>query len=1075
MQRVVASAARKEVQASLDSAHSGCPCTLVLPEPHLAGMESFLPDAGLLIDLQALSRLRSGDFFDAPAVAPPAGDASSSRAGTSVSSAPAPLTTQLASPASHASSPAGCAPTLQAALSNAVAVLDAVQASYENVALRTRALYADCKSLAEEEARLRGNVAQITALLAPYDAVFALGVKLGLAVEGITGSELQEVLAREGGGVAAATAPLDALGDPAGLGSTLDRIEAGIAFFTSHPTFHGAAAFLGKYRALQARALGLLRSAATEHIGAVAAAAERELASRQGGAPGQAGQAAPVGGAAEAVAVSALQLRWRTGLVPLRAALRVVETRAGERPAASTVTAVVTKSSASGAPGASLPSATTSSLLESAALADAALASRRACTDTLRGLYSVYFTRRAPLVTKHVADKLHALAATVLAAATGGAVPPSPPGGGLHAAVPDTAGPAVLAAVRGAAVEVARLVASEHELFHTLFVSPASSSSSEAAPLPTHLRTAADAALTAYLDDVVAALPDTLRPLLLGVTSLDILCDVVDVLSRDAVAELVTPRPQVMASLGRALGALVADLRERLTFLAQNYISDVIESDVAGAAAGASRKGGAAPSAALLSCPPGAIDATLPAPDGTQVRVTSIVPGDATDYPAWMAAYVLRLRQQAAQGQQQGQQAPQQQRVTVFDSWHPTLERALTLVSKLHRVLDRASFESLAQDAAAACATALAKARARVQASATAAHGRGGASGAPDAYWLGRVHAVVVTPASDAATTEGTGPAPPGALARGVFSGCTRLPLPPSSSATAAAVTGAVDADLFFLRAVLTLREQLSPFDVHLSRSSRTLDFASTGEALASLLRGLVSGGAHLRRLDAEALVALISQGLPRVAEKQIDTKQELESLLKSACEAFIERAHALVSSPVEAVAGAHPLPAAAAASEEGGAAVPSVTPEAAAAFFASVASSLTALLPHFSAMLAALRRRLGLYLLSPLTASILFKPVRERAATALSNLRSFVHEWGARAPPAPSGSDAAASRQAVEALLLRLSAVLDASDLLAVDPLSPLYGLDDSVLAVAASGGAASTAVAAAATPADAAAAPSA
>jgi hypothetical protein len=97
------------------------------------------------------------------------------------------------------------------------------------------------------------------------------------------------------------------------------------------------------------------------------------------------------------------------------------------------------------------------------------------------------------------------------------------------------------------------------------------------------------------------------------------------------------------------------------------------------------------------------------------------------------------------------------------------------------------------------------------------------------------------------------------------------------------------------------------------------------------------------------------------------------------------------------------------------------------------------AALPH---QLAAMRRRLGLYLGTPVTAAILFKPVRDATATALRKLSAAVAE---SASGVSAGDEEAAA--AVAALLgqvERCQRALDASDQVSADPASVLFGQDD-------------------------------
>jgi hypothetical protein len=85
------------------------------------------------------------------------------------------------------------------------------------------------------------------------------------------------------------------------------------------------------------------------------------------------------------------------------------------------------------------------------------------------------------------------------------------------------------------------------------------------------------------------------------------------------------------------------------------------------------------------------------------------------------------------------------------------------------------------------------------------------------------------------------------------------------------------DADLFLVKHLLLLREQISPFHAALSSKDFKLDFAPTSHALAQIFR---------RRQGVDSLLRLI----PTVAENEVNTKRDLDLELRRASEAFIDR-----------------------------------------------------------------------------------------------------------------------------------------------------------------------------------------
>lgn len=120
--------------------------------------------------------------------------------------------------------------------------------------------------------------------------------------------------------------------------------------------------------------------------------------------------------------------------------------------------------------------------------------------------------------------------------------------------------------------------------------------------------------------------------------------------------------------------------------------------------------------------------------------------------------------------------------------------------------------------------------------------------------------------------------------------------------------------DLFLVRHLLMLREQLTPFELRMQSTEKMLDFTTTGEALQSLLANARS----MWRFDNDnAFLQLARSGLPRMQEMQVDAKRELDNVLKAACfslkvsavksllggmDAFLIKVHAFVGDiPVNA------------------------------------------------------------------------------------------------------------------------------------------------------------------------------
>jgi conserved oligomeric Golgi complex subunit 3 len=105
--------------------------------------------------------------------------------------------------------------------------------------------------------------------------------------------------------------------------------------------------------------------------------------------------------------------------------------------------------------------------------------------------------------------------------------------------------------------------------------------------------------------------------------------------------------------------------------------------------------------------------------------------------------------------------------------------------------------------------------------------------------------------------------------------------------------------DLFLIRHLLILREQLVPFEIKLrSRHvEKKLDFRPT--SLATQM--LTNAGRSMLRLDhTNSLMQWARDGLPGVEEMTLDAKQELDITLKNACYSFKTDGLKMLMGPLE-------------------------------------------------------------------------------------------------------------------------------------------------------------------------------
>ena len=106
-------------------------------------------------------------------------------------------------------------------------------------------------------------------------------------------------------------------------------------------------------------------------------------------------------------------------------------------------------------------------------------------------------------------------------------------------------------------------------------------------------------------------------------------------------------------------------------------------------------------------------------------------------------------------------------------------------------------------------------------------------------------------------------------------------------------IRGRISTGRFAVSQLLTLREQIAPFDSDFAITHKQLDFSQTREAVKSLIGSRFAVGGVSGALE------LLSSGAPLLIKSHRDAKAALDQQLRSACEAFIEHASDAAARPL--------------------------------------------------------------------------------------------------------------------------------------------------------------------------------
>ncbi|KAL3677978.1 hypothetical protein R1sor_020934 [Riccia sorocarpa] len=198
-----------------------------------------------------------------------------------------------------------------------------------------------------------------------------------------------------------------------------------------------------------------------------------------------------------------------------------------------------------------------------------------------------------------------------------------------------------------------------------------------------------------------------------------------------------------------------------------------------------------------------------------------------------------------------------------------------------------------------------------------------------------------------------------------------------------------MDGQLFLVKHLLVLREQIAPFELEFSVTHKELDFSHMLEHLRRIFRG------QAPVFDFASRSGLARTFSPRVLENQVDAKKELEKNLKLTCEQFIMSVTKLAVEPMlsfitkvtawkASVTAAGRIRAADTEESKPLKEQAFATPEKVAEMVSKVNETLEDVLPGVVI-------KMNLYLESSSTRSILFKPIKSNILEAHGQVLGIV------------------------------------------------------------------------------------
>ncbi|CAK1601703.1 unnamed protein product [Parnassius mnemosyne] len=190
-----------------------------------------------------------------------------------------------------------------------------------------------------------------------------------------------------------------------------------------------------------------------------------------------------------------------------------------------------------------------------------------------------------------------------------------------------------------------------------------------------------------------------------------------------------------------------------------------------------------------------------------------------------------------------------------------------------------------------------------------------------------------------------------------------------------------IDGELFQIKHLLILREQIAPFQVDFVIKETSLDFSNVKNAAY----GLIQRPRQIFSLNSNnTLLEFLLEGTPMVKEHLLDSRKEVDRQLKNCCETFIKHATEILAGPLieltEKVQAFTPI--------EQLKTQPWATPE-------EMAVAVKEAQKRIKSHLAPLQRSMQLYLANKETEFILFRPIRNNVVGYFMQVEQTLNNAG--------------------------------------------------------------------------------